>query len=415
MNRLFAALLRIGAAPRDDEEMRLRKALVLLVALMVVPLGVLWGALYWVVGQPTAASIPWLYAVLSSASLGLFAVTRRYAWLASTQLTLFLLLPFALMWTLGGFVNGSAVVLWALVAPLGALVLGGSRAALPWFIGYAGLVVLSGIMPAAPPAALAPPIVTTFFVLNIAGTSAVVFVLLAAFAGRRASMLGTVRGIVQRYLSPAVAESVLADPRRLELGGELTEVTVLFADLRGFTPYAESVAPDVAVALLNRYFSTSVPAILDEGGTVTQFAGDEVMAVFNAPLPHPDHPMRAARAALEIHRRISELAAGHDWPRFGIGINSGPAIIGNIGSEELRSFTAIGDTINLAARLQTLAGAGQTVVGPTTADRLRGRAELDPLGPVTLKGKASAVEAFVLHRLHEEERHEKPSSAVARA
>ena len=204
-------------------------------------------------------------------------------------------------------------------------------------------------------------------------------------------------GLFRRYLSPEVAAALLEDPSQAALGGSTIEISVLFADLRGFTPFSERSQPAEVVAFLNTYFGAVVPIILREGGTIVQFIGDAIMAIFNAPVRQPDHPVRAARAALAFQARTRELAADHaDWPLFRVGIATGPAVVGNVGSDEVRSYSAIGDTVNLAARLQTSAQVGQVVVSPATAAALGSRATLRPIGALALKGKAAPVEAYEL-------------------
>lgn len=395
-------VLRLGADPNDDEETALRKVLVLLGAVLIVPLALCWGALYWFSGAHLAAWIPWLYAGVSVASIGVFARHRSFLWLAGSQLVPYLILPFLLMWVLGGFQSGSAVCMWALFAPLAALLLFGPRAAAPWLIAFLALLGASVAAPAIwrwSPNEVPHWVADAFFVLNVAGVTIVAFALLAGFKGRREGLLVTARGLVHRYLSADVAATLLADPRRLQLGGELTEASVLFADLRGFTAFSETLPPDLAVGLLNRYFAVAVPAIVAEGGAPIGFAGDEIMAVFNAPTRHEDHVLRAARAALEVQVRIEEIAEDAKSPRFGVGINTGLVLVGNIGSPEFWNFTAIGDTTNLAARLQALARPGEVVVGPETARALTGVARLSPLGEVSIRGRSGPIEAFLLHGL----------------
>lgn len=206
-------------------------------------------------------------------------------------------------------------------------------------------------------------------------------------------------GLFRSYMSPDVATALLADPSQAGLGGSIAEVSVLMADLRGFTPFAERTAPDQVVTMLNAYFGAAVPVILEQGGTIVQFVGDEVMAVFNAPVRQADHAARAARAGLRLQQATAQVAAGRDWPPFRVGVNSGPALVGNIGSAEMRNFTAIGDTTNLAARLQALAEPGEVVIGPITRELLGDRADLRPLGLVPVKGKSEPVAAFVLETL----------------
>ena len=218
-----------------------------------------------------------------------------------------------------------------------------------------------------------------------------------SIALENARLYHQIDALFRQYMSPAVATALLADPGQAELGGATVEVTVFFADLRGFTSFSERATPHDVVAMLNLYFGVAVPVVLAEGGTVSHFMGDAIMVLFNAPTRQPDHALRAARAALGLQAAIDELAAGHDgWPRFRVGINSGPVLVGNIGSAELRNFTAIGDTANLASRLETSAEEGQIVVGAATYELIRDVATVRPLGPLQVKGKEAPVEAFVL-------------------
>ena len=391
--------LRIGVEAADDEETRLRKLLLLLTASMVGALAVVWGGLYWAFDEPVAAAIPWLYTVLSLVSVLLFAWRRSYRWFVSSQLALSIVLPFALMFVLGGFVAGSGVGLWALFAPVLALILLGRRQAVLWLVIFLALLTVSavGSLDGGQAARLPPWLVATFFALNLGGVSTVAFVLISTLTVSREATIGAMRGLVH-YLSPSVAAELMSHPERVELGGELAEVTVLFADLRGFTSYADVHSPAEAVRLLNRYFAIAIPKLIAEDGTPIALAGDQVMAIFNAPQPHADHPLRAARAALDIQAAIADISAEFVSfaPQFGIGINTGPALLGNIGSDEFRNFTAIGDTTNTAARLQAIAPPGGIVVGPVTARMLAPVASLMPLGAVTVKGKPEPIEVCSL-------------------
>jgi len=227
----------------------------------------------------------------------------------------------------------------------------------------------------------------------------------AAFAqGRLVSALHQrVDLLLQQCVSAEVASTLIADPDRAALGGEEAEVTVLFADLRGYTAFSERETPAEVVAMLNAAFGVAVPIVLAEGGTVVQFIGDALMAIFNAPHPQPDHALRAARAALKMQRAVGELPAAGKRPRFRVGLNSGPALVGNIGAAEIRNFSAIGDTTNLAARLQTYAAEGSVVIGASTYELIREQAIVRPLGSPELKGKSQAVEVYELVGLRDED------------
>ena len=395
MRALLSRLLAVGVRPDDDEDTRLRKFLLLVAVLTIAPLSVLWGLLYWQVGATVPALIPWAYAAISVIGVVVFAATGRYAWFALCQFAPYVTLPFVLMWTLGGPVPGSAVALWAGLAPIVALMLGHRRLAAFLAVSYAALILASVVVPAPVGATVPAAVQDVFFILNLAGVPLVAWLLVRVFAGGREGALSSVRSMISRYLPAEVVAALTADPRRLELGGEIAEVTVMFADLGGYSTYAETRSPGEVVALLNRYFALSLPAILEEGGTPVQLPGDAVVAVFGAPTPRADHANRACRAALAILERTAPLASGSTaGPRFHIGINSGPALVGNIGSEDYRNFAAIGDTTNVAARLQSEAKAGEIVLGPETARLLDGSLPLTALGPVRVKGRSQPVQAF---------------------
>jgi adenylate cyclase len=217
--------------------------------------------------------------------------------------------------------------------------------------------------------------------------------------------------LFRQYMSPDVASALLADPDQAALGGSMVELTALFADLKGFTTFSERVTPGEIVEMLNRYHTAAVPCILAGGGTIVQFVGDALLALFNAPARQDHHARAAAQAALAMQEaadRVTEEVAweqatgrlnGVEWPRFRVGINTGPALVGNIGSPELRGFNAMGDCVNVAARLQALAQPGTVVIGATTRDRLGRGAKVTPLGDLSLKGKEQPVRAFVLSAL----------------
>jgi class 3 adenylate cyclase len=203
--------------------------------------------------------------------------------------------------------------------------------------------------------------------------------------------------LFRQYMSPDVAKELLADPDKAALGGDVRPVTAFFADLRGFTAFSEKATPEQIVVMLNRYFELATAAILAEGGTVVQFVGDALMALFNAPAQQPDHPLRAARAALAMQAAVEPVAAATPgWPRFRVGINTGPALVGNIGSAALRNFNAMGDAVNVAARLETEAKPGQVVIGESTRARLPSEAQVEAMGELAVKGRRSPVLAYRL-------------------
>jgi adenylate cyclase len=214
---------------------------------------------------------------------------------------------------------------------------------------------------------------------------------------RSARELVRVDELFRMYVAPQLAASLERQPERARLGGEEREVSVLFADLAGFTSFSEERPASDVVDMLNRYWAAAVPAVVDQGGFIDRFAGDAIIVAFNAVTDQPDHAMRAARAALAIRSGADRLAAGHaSWPRFRIAVNTGPAVVGNVGADIQRSFTVIGDTINLAARLQATATPDGIVIGPTTREDLGDRATVVPLGTAQVRGRREPVPTYRL-------------------
>jgi class 3 adenylate cyclase len=219
---------------------------------------------------------------------------------------------------------------------------------------------------------------------------------------RSSRELSKLEGLLRRYVGAQLADRLGADPGLADLGGDEREVSVLFADLAGFTSFAEGRPAPEVIDMLNTYWSEVVPTLVDrEGGLVERFAGDAVLVVFNALGDQPDHAVRATRAAIELRDASERVHRGsNDWPRFRVGVNTGPVVVGNVGADAQRSFSAIGDTTNVAARLQAMSTPGHiTIAERTLADARRTpgvEVQALPLGQVDLKGKAEPMEAFEL-------------------
>jgi adenylate cyclase len=211
----------------------------------------------------------------------------------------------------------------------------------------------------------------------------------------RNALLRTVLG---RYVSEAVAAEIIANPgRHLTPGGVKREVTVLFADLRGFTPLSESLDPGKVVEILNAYLAVAVEAVLQFGGTIDKFLGDGVMALFGAPVAHDDDPERAVRAALRIQDALRELVLpGFHGTRLqiGIGINTGVVIAGAVGTDQRMDYTVIGGDVNVAQRLEAAAGPGQLLISGATYDQVKTLVRVRDLGPLRVKGKTEGVLAY---------------------
>jgi adenylate cyclase len=194
---------------------------------------------------------------------------------------------------------------------------------------------------------------------------------------------------------------MLKNPAAARLGGRRADLTVLFSDIRGFTTFSEQLTPEEVVDLLNEYLTLMTEIIFSHGGTVDKFEGDAILAFFGAPQVHDDDPERAVQAALEMRDRLGELE--DRWQelaktslKIGIALHTGQAVVGNIGSPRKMDYTVIGDTVNLASRLQDLTkGYGVSIlISGATQARVKHICRLRPLGPVEVRGRRQPVDLY---------------------
>ena len=203
------------------------------------------------------------------------------------------------------------------------------------------------------------------------------------------------RRLFERMVSPAVIEQL--DPNSLQLGGKRVDITVLFADIRGFTSYSESLAPEKLVFILNRYLAAMAEAVLAQEGTIDKFMGDAIMAWFNAPVPQADHTLRAVKTALAIRDSVEKLY--EELPEdshlsFGVGIHYGDAVLGLIGTEKRLEYTAISDSVNIAKRIQENSAKNQILISREAYDRVKDDVEAKPHANMNAKGKTQPIEVY---------------------
>lgn len=203
------------------------------------------------------------------------------------------------------------------------------------------------------------------------------------------------RQLFQRMVSPAVINQL--DPNKLALGGKRTEITSIFADIRGFTAFSEKVDPEKLVSVLNQYLAAMADAVLAHEGTIDKFMGDAIMAWFNAPIPQPDHTLRAVKAALDMRTTIEALHK--ELPKearlsFGVGIHTGDAVLGLVGTEQRIEYTAIGDSVNTAKRIQENSKPNQILISEDAHNLVKGKIKVKEVDAVIAKGKSKPVKVF---------------------
>jgi PAS domain S-box-containing protein len=203
------------------------------------------------------------------------------------------------------------------------------------------------------------------------------------------------RRLFEKMVSPAVIEQL--DPESVAMGGKRGEITALFADIRGFTTYSESLDPEALVSVLNQYLAACADAVLMEEGTIDKFMGDAVMAWFNAPIPQKDHTLRAVKSAIGIRDSIKALHK--KLPKeahlsFGVGIHFGDAVLGLVGTERRLDYTAIGDSVNTAKRIQENSGPNQILISEDAYNLVKTKIKVNEVEPVTAKGKSRPIAVY---------------------
>ena len=212
-----------------------------------------------------------------------------------------------------------------------------------------------------------------------------------------------VKNTFKRYVSKQVVDEILNNDSNLNLGGEKRKVTVLFADIRGFTSMSEKMKPEVVVSTLNEYFSEMIDLVFKNNGTLDKIIGDELMVVYGAPISAKDDTQRAVKTAIEMQRKLKRLNKNKKKKKeplihVGIGINKGEVVSGNIGSREMMDYTVIGDTVNLAARLCSAAKPGQILVSSSVFKKTRKMINYKKIEQLSLKGKREKVDIFIVEQ-----------------
>jgi adenylate cyclase len=387
----------LGANARDTADERFRKRLLVGVALVILPVALVWGGLYWAVGEHGVALTPWAYAAGSATSLAVFARTRSLAFLRTAQQVLILVAPAAGTVMLGGLDESSSVILWSLFAPLGAVAFDRPGRAWPWFAAFVTTVVLAlALSEVVRPdgAELPGAFVRTFDVLNIVVVSLVAMLLLVTFARGRDTAQARVELLLLNVLPAEVAQRLQSDPH--SIADHFDDVSILFADVVDFTPLSSRLDAREVVELLDRLF-TSFDELVDRHDVEKiKTIGDCYMVAAGVPRQRPDHAQALAELALEMGECAKNClpeGAEHDL-RLRIGISSGPVVAGVIGRRRFL-YDLWGDTVNMASRMESHGSPDAIQITRSTWELLRDEFVAEPLGLVDVKGKG-AVETWRL-------------------
>lgn len=396
----------------DTQEDKLRSSLLIFACAFMNFAVMFWLAIYWLMGQNYSTNIPLAYQAVSLSSLVYYLKTRNFALFRFIQLSLFLFAPFVMQWSVGSSITSSGVTIWALLAPVGAVVVAGWRESIPWFVAYIILTTVSGFfdyfLGVGHTGGLEIKTIGVFFALNFAAMSSILYFLVRYFVletekikhqldEKHTLLVGEQQKSESLLLNvfPVNIAKRLKDNQSLIADGH-SDVTVMFADITNFTQMTEQMAPQQMVALLNKIFSW-FDAMTDKYGLEKiKTIGDAYMVVGGLTRHHVDYVKSIVDMALEMQALISQHPdlVSHNMG-IHIGIATGPAVAGVIGSKRF-IYDVWGDTVNIASRLADDGKKGEIFTDKTTYNRLRQHYLFESPNMLNLKGKGNTVAYKVL-------------------
>jgi guanylate cyclase len=387
--RLIAHVGEAVALETDNEDERLRKAVMTFSVYLICFGGLFWGVTYAALGLWVTALIPFAYTVLSLLNIALLYRTKNDRFFLISQLTLILLLPFMLQWSAGGFVSSGGVMLWAILAPVGALMFHGIRASTRWFGAYFGLVVVSALVdvPLASGARSIPPAaIAVFFAANVIMVSTILFLVLRHFVAETEQAKERLDSLLFHMLPPAIAQRL--KDGETPIADRVDDVSVVFADIVGFTRLSEELDPEDLVGLLNTVYGAFDRFADELGLEKIRTVGDAYIAVAGIPQPRDDNALVAAEMAIRMRDYLADtsvtLTDGPIEMRFRI--HCGPVVAAVIGTQKL-NYEVWGDTVNVASRMESSGIPGQIQVTEAVYREVSEHFELTRAGVTDIKGK----------------------------
>jgi adenylate cyclase len=394
---LLERLGQIGADPLDDLETRGRKALLVYLAVLILPISLVWGTLYLALGA-VSGLVAFAYFTISVVSLALFAGTRNFRLLLWIQLLDICLAPTLSMWPTAGFLASGAVGLWGILGPMGALVFGNVRSSIRWFVVFAVAFLGAGILGEITGGLSELPrwFSTTMVALNVVVGGAVVFTLLAVFAKQRQDAQEIADNLLLNILPRSIADKLKAKPETI--ADSFSSASILFADVVEFTPLAEQLSAVRVVEMLDQLFGHFDTLAEQYDLEKIKTIGDCYMAAAGIPSPRTDHARTLACVALDMVDAVQpDGAMGPLGFQLRIGINSGPVVAGVIGRKRFL-YDLWGDAVNTAGRMQTESAPGRIQVTRATYELLRDEFELEYRGKIPIKGKADMDTWYLVGR-----------------
>jgi class 3 adenylate cyclase len=399
--RQIRQVLEIGCLPADSDQEKVTKEVFVVIGLCAAIAGVLWAVMYTALGKPLSGLIPLTISVAVAVVIARFVATKRLGLLPYPILGLGIILPLSLQLSLGGYVHGSAVVMWAFMTPLFSLLL--LRPAWEtriWLLLFLSALVMAAFLDSAVAHLVRPlPDAATLvlFGLNIAGIGSLTFLTLAYFRHQR----DAAERRSERLLLNVLPEAIAVRLKRGEepIADHHDEISVLFADLAGFTVRSAREAPAETVAVLNEVFSVFDDLVRRYRLEKIRTIGDSYMVAAGAPIARPDHLQAICALALDQRREVARLNANHGWDlSFRIGINFGPAVAGIVGREKFH-YDLWGDTVNVASRMESHGLPDQIQVTEAVYERLKEEFVFERRGLIDVKGKGPTLTYLLVGRI----------------
>ena len=401
--QLLDKIRALGADPDDSSEERFEKSLLVTAMALVMLSTALWGLLYLSFGSWMAGLVSLVYSLFTGISLVWIARTHHIRFFLKSQIYLGLFIPFITNFLLGGLPNSSAVVLWALISVLAGLVFFGWRGAVPLWIAFLTMLVITGFLPplSRPLGEFPPALTTAFYILNIGGVASIVVLSLNYFIREKNKAYRLLRieqekaeDLLLNILPEEIAE-ILKNERRT-IADSFDGASILFADLVGFTQLTASMAPKEMVELLNRIFTFFDALVEKYQVEKIRTIGDNYMVAAGVPCPRPDHARALASMALEMEAYIETLPPVREHAiQFRIGINSGPVVGGVIGRKKF-VYDIWGDAVNVASRMESHGVAGKIQITQNTYEMIHEDFLCEPRGSIKVKGRGEMTTWFLM-------------------
>ena len=396
-SRLVRRAAAVAASPTAGDEDRLASGLFLLTACSGAAAGLFWAIGYALLGRPLSAIVPGGFAVVVALMIWQLVQRRRLGRLRELLLVLILLLPAILQASLGGYVKGSAVITWSFFAPLTALVFFGPRAGWAWLAGFIGVVAFSAAFEAVLARSVPPlPVFaqTALFGFNLCGVAAIVVLVLAYFRIQRDQAVERSDRLLLNVLPPEIAERL--KHQEYPIADRFDEVSVLFADMVGFTQRSAAESPEVTVEVLNEFLTCFDNLAERHGLRPIRTTGDSYLVVGGLPVPRPDHAEAVADMALDMLAEVNALNLRHERAvHFRIGVNTGPAMAAVVGHRRF-TYDVWSDAVNTASRMESTGAPGRIQVTEETYRRLCNSYTFEARGQIEVKGKGLMTTYFLI-------------------